>query len=196
MSRIRLDRLLVVDFEQTCWDGEPPEGQRSEIIEIGIAEVCLDDEPAVLRTASYLVRPVASDISDYCTNLTGITSTMVRKQGRGLGEILGTIRKNFGGSGKVWAAWGHDNDDIAADCAALGLESPFSREFLNIGQLWSLLVPGNKSVGLAHAVGELGLEFEGPQHRAGPDALAAARVLVTLTEMVRARVRTQPTPSP
>ena len=32
----KLDRILVVDVEATCWEGDPPPGQISEIIEIGL----------------------------------------------------------------------------------------------------------------------------------------------------------------
>jgi inhibitor of KinA sporulation pathway (predicted exonuclease) len=32
----RLDQILVVDVESTCWEGEPPDGQEPEIIEIGL----------------------------------------------------------------------------------------------------------------------------------------------------------------
>ena len=28
----KLDHILVIDIEATCWQGEPPPGQRSEII--------------------------------------------------------------------------------------------------------------------------------------------------------------------
>jgi len=30
------DKALVIDLECSCWRGHPPEGQRQEIIEIGI----------------------------------------------------------------------------------------------------------------------------------------------------------------
>ena len=35
----RTDRILVVDVESTCWAGDPPLGQMSEIIEIGLGVV-------------------------------------------------------------------------------------------------------------------------------------------------------------
>jgi inhibitor of KinA sporulation pathway (predicted exonuclease) len=35
----RLDQILVVDVESTCWAGAPPTGQISEIIEIGVCPV-------------------------------------------------------------------------------------------------------------------------------------------------------------
>ena len=36
MSR-DLTHIVVVDVEATCWAGDPPSGQRAEIIEIGPA---------------------------------------------------------------------------------------------------------------------------------------------------------------
>ena len=36
MAKKKLDCILVVDLEATCWVGGPPEGQESEIIEIGL----------------------------------------------------------------------------------------------------------------------------------------------------------------
>jgi len=32
----KLDKLIVIDIEATCWEGDPPEGQAAEIIEIGV----------------------------------------------------------------------------------------------------------------------------------------------------------------
>jgi len=32
----RLDQIIVLDVESTCWDGPPPPGEENEIIEIGI----------------------------------------------------------------------------------------------------------------------------------------------------------------
>lgn len=42
---INLDKILVIDVESTCWEREPPPGQRSEIIEVGIT---LFDIPIVV----------------------------------------------------------------------------------------------------------------------------------------------------
>ena len=32
----KLDKIVVVDIEATCWEGKPPEKQESDIIEVGI----------------------------------------------------------------------------------------------------------------------------------------------------------------
>lgn len=34
--RRHLDEIAVIDVESTCWPDEPPPGEESEIIEIGI----------------------------------------------------------------------------------------------------------------------------------------------------------------
>jgi len=64
--------LNVVDVEATCWEGEPPAGQHSEIIEIGIVVLNLE---TLERTGkrSVMVRPEHSEVSAFCTRLTGIT---------------------------------------------------------------------------------------------------------------------------
>lgn len=35
----KLDLILVVDVESTCWDGHPLEGEEREVIEIGLCVV-------------------------------------------------------------------------------------------------------------------------------------------------------------
>jgi inhibitor of KinA sporulation pathway (predicted exonuclease) len=58
----RLDRILVVDVEATCWEGDPPPGQISEIIEIGL---CVLDVTTLARVEQrdILVRPGCSTVS-------------------------------------------------------------------------------------------------------------------------------------
>jgi len=68
----KLDRILVIDVEATCWEGNPPPGQTSEIIEIGL---CMLDVPTLTRAEqrTIIVRPVCSRVSAYCTQLTTLT---------------------------------------------------------------------------------------------------------------------------
>jgi inhibitor of KinA sporulation pathway (predicted exonuclease) len=73
--------LNVVDVEATCWAGEPPDWlggakQASEVIEIGLTVV---DLAAGQRLARHkiLVRPQRSAVSDFCTELTGLTQAEV-----------------------------------------------------------------------------------------------------------------------
>lgn len=184
MSRIRLDRMLVVDLELTCWEaGAPPPGQRSEVIEIGIAELLLQDgAPRVGRVASFLVRPPrGAEVSAYCTGLTGISPEGLRSRGRALAEACGSIRKAFGGAGKGWAAWGRDDRELADACARAGCESPFSDEFINLGAVYAMMAGAGRPVSLPDALTALGLGFEGTRHRASDDAVNAARAFAAMS---------------
>ena len=37
----KFDQVLVIAVEKTCWENEPPEGEVSEIIEVGICSLDL-----------------------------------------------------------------------------------------------------------------------------------------------------------
>lgn len=183
MSRVRLDRLIVVDVEQTCWETDPPAGQRSEVIEIGVAELQLGPQPGLGRTARFLVRPASSEVSDFCTQLTGLSRHEVRR-GRPLHEVLATMSRQFGGAGRCWAAWGRDDQSLAADCEALGIAPPHWGGFLDLGAFWSLFAGQGRAVGLQEALGQLGIEFEGRPHRALDDACNTARLALALRALV------------
>lgn len=73
MDSVWAEHLVnVVDVEATCWAGSPPPGAVSEIIEIGLTVVDLDAGERVARHR-ILVRPVRSTVSEFCTELTGLT---------------------------------------------------------------------------------------------------------------------------
>lgn len=72
----RLDAILVVDVESTSWQGDPPPGQITEIIEIGLCVVSVRALERVERR-SILVRPARSTVSAYCTQLTTLTQADV-----------------------------------------------------------------------------------------------------------------------
>jgi inhibitor of KinA sporulation pathway (predicted exonuclease) len=88
----KLDQIIVVDIESTCWEKKPPEGQESEIIEIGI---CPLDVPSGerLEKESILVKPERSQISEFCTNLTTLTQEQVN-QGVPFAEACSILKKN------------------------------------------------------------------------------------------------------
>jgi len=47
----KLDKILVIDVEATCWQGKNPAGESNEIIEIGI---CVLETATGERIATYL----------------------------------------------------------------------------------------------------------------------------------------------
>nr|WP_246581142.1 3'-5' exonuclease [Deinococcus aestuarii] len=69
--------MNVIDVEATCWEGAPPPGQVNEIIEVGL---CVVDTVTRQRVGRHrlLVRPERSEVSEFCTRLTGWTPEDVR----------------------------------------------------------------------------------------------------------------------
>ncbi|HMO63395.1 MAG TPA: exonuclease domain-containing protein [Ferruginibacter sp.] len=65
----KLDKIVIVDIEATCWEKETPAGMESDIIEIG---VCLLDVQTgeISANKGIIVKPERSILSDFCTNLT------------------------------------------------------------------------------------------------------------------------------
>ena len=67
------DAVIVVDVESTCWEGSPPKGQQSDIIEVGL---CLLDLKTLERSEkrALMIQPARSTISPFCTELTTISA--------------------------------------------------------------------------------------------------------------------------
>src|SRR5262245_4645237 len=99
-----LDKIVVVDVESTCWEGPPPSGQVSEIIEVG---VCLVDVPSLqrLEKRSVLVKPVKSTVSACCTALTTLTADHLKDAGT-LADAARVLKKEFLSHDRLWASWG------------------------------------------------------------------------------------------
>ncbi|MGV2434263.1 MAG UNVERIFIED_CONTAM: hypothetical protein LVT10_04805 [Anaerolineae bacterium] len=59
---MELDRsqLIIIDLEASCWRKNPPDGQESEIIEIGICPFELATA-SPLHKRSLLVKPIRSE---------------------------------------------------------------------------------------------------------------------------------------
>jgi inhibitor of KinA sporulation pathway (predicted exonuclease) len=96
--------LNVIDVEATCWDGQPPPGSVSEIIEIGLTVVDVSARSRVSRHR-LLVRPVRSAVSGFCTELTGLTQAEVER-GVTFAEACRILVEEYGAGERCWASWG------------------------------------------------------------------------------------------
>lgn len=182
--KVRKDRILVIDLELTCWDGGPPECQKPEIIEIGIAEIDVSST-SLLRSHSFLIRPEFSTVSDYCTSLTGHTQARLKSEGRTLAETARLLKKNFGSASKAWIAWGEDREAVINDCSRKGVDYPLSEAFHNFGQAFSFMMGSSSSIGLTSAMKLIGLERVGKMHTGEGDAIDTARLWLAHANMVQ-----------
>lgn len=179
-KNLRSDRVLHLDLELTCWEGEPPAGETSEIIQVGIVEVNTLDL-RLSRKESFFVRSANTKVSEYCTNLTGITQRQVDRQGRAIYEVLNTIKNKYGSTRKVCYAWG--DDEAAIDRVCRTFPSPLNMQ--DLGHNFKAMMGLEHGISLTNAIAMLGGAFEGRAH----DALVDAENLARLHIMMMLRMR-------
>lgn len=182
-----VSKLLVVDLESTCWDGLPPEGQSSEIIQIGWTWVKMDTLELVDKGAIF-IKPQRSLVSERCTALTGITPKMA-KGGIPFQDACKYLVRKLGCRSRPWAAWGGDEAEMRAQCLNMGAEFPFSESCLNIQMFMTLALGCEKPrLALEKAMPIVGVEPCGLPHRADNDAYDTAAVLVKALAKFRTSV--------
>ncbi|GAB4420152.1 MAG: 3'-5' exonuclease [Anaerolineae bacterium] len=175
----RLDQIIVVDVEATCWESGPPPGQESEIIEIGICVLDLQTGQRVTQ-ASILVRPERSEVSPFCTQLTSLTPKQVAR-GVSFAYACRLLREQYKTGDRLWASYGDsDRRMFEAQCAARGVPYPFSPAHLNVRTLLAVLHGLSHEPGLMAALQMMGLPPEGRHHRGVDDAYNTARLLASL----------------
>jgi inhibitor of KinA sporulation pathway (predicted exonuclease) len=180
----KLDQILVVDLESTCWKGAPPPGQDNEIIEIGL---CVLDVASGERldNPSILVRPLHSTVSQYCTELTTLTQADV-DYGISLRDACRILEEKYASKERIWASYGdYDRKQFKKECGAHKIEYPFGEGHINVKSLFALVHHLPHEVGLDVAMKHLGLPLEGTHHRGGDDAWNIARILSQI--LLRAR---------
>lgn len=177
MSKIpSLTTLLVLDLEATCWPKDPPKGQISEIIEIGI---CVYDVQAasISDPVSILIKPTCSAISQFCTDLTSLTQSDADK-GIPFPEACQRLESEFLSRQRLWCSWGnYDRLALERQCNRLAIRYPMSADHLNVKTLHAITCKQKKASGLGKAVRSAGILFEGQAHRGHWDAYNVARVL-------------------
>ncbi|MER6498914.1 3'-5' exonuclease [Streptomyces sp. NPDC001455] len=184
------DLLNVIDVEATCWDGQPPPGAVSEIIEIGLTVVDLRAADGVLpaRTGSrargriarhrILVRPARSTVSAFCTELTGLTAAEVGT-GVSFAEACALLASEHEAGIRPWASWGdYDRNQFIRQCRATGTRYPFGRHHTNAKLPFTAAHGLRKRPGMAQALRIAGLPLEGRHHSGADDAWNIAALVL------------------
>jgi inhibitor of KinA sporulation pathway (predicted exonuclease) len=171
--------INVVDVEATCWEGRPPPGQVSEIIEIGLTVVDLDRR---VRLAKHriLVRPRRSSVSAFCTELTSLTQQEV-DQGVTFAEACRFLARDHESNKLPWASWGdYDRKQFTRQCQQTGVEYPFSGDHTNAKLRFTQAHNLRKRPGMAQALDHAGLPLEGRHHRGDDDSWNIAALILHL----------------
>ncbi len=180
----RLDKIIVVDVESTCWDGEPPPGQQSEIIEVG---VCLVDVAGatVGESESLIVRPETSRVSGFCTGLTTLTQEQADR-GMSFRDACSRLKKRYDTKVRPWASYGdYDRRQFERQCAARGVGFPFGPTHINVKNLFAVSRALPREVGMSDALAGMELPLLGTHHRGVDDARNIAAILAELLRRMR-----------
>lgn len=177
--------LNVIDVEATCWDGPVPPGAVNEIIEIGLTVV---DVAARRRVSRHrvLVRPARSEVSAFCTELTGLTQAEVDR-GVSFAEACRVLAEEFGAGGRPWASWGeYDRRQFARQCRAEDVPYPFGPpdgpSHTTAKAVFARAHGLARMCGMARALEIAGLPLEGRHHRGEDDAWNIAALVLGLVE--------------
>lgn len=173
------DKINIIDLEATCWLGQPPEGQANEIIEVGIAVLDVAALKVVERR-SIIVKPERSEVSAFCTELTGHTPESVAG-GISFAAACEVLRRDFAAATRAWASWGdYDRKQIERQCAAGNVAYPLSKRHTNAKMAFARAFGvKKKSPGMANALKLAGLPLAG-RHHSGVDDAANIASLVAL----------------
>ncbi|WP_425617134.1 exonuclease domain-containing protein [Anatilimnocola sp. NA78] len=178
------DQVLIVDIESTCWQGYPPAGQISEIIEVGLCPVDVKKLER-LEKRSLLIKPIRSKISEFCTKLTTLTDEHFRTAGT-LADAVGILKKEYRSPDRLWASWGdYDRRQFERVCKELTVPYPFGVGHLNIKTLFAVAYGDSGELGLDEACERIGMKLEGTHHRGHDDAWNIAGIFCHLLQKFR-----------
>ncbi|MFB2917295.1 MULTISPECIES: exonuclease domain-containing protein [Aerosakkonema] len=175
----KLDRIIVVDIEATCWSGSPPPGQENEIIEIGICTLDIATGKR-LEKESILVKPERSTVSEFCTQLTTLTQAQV-DTGISFVEACAMLKQKYLSHQRVWASYGdYDRRQLERQCESRHISYPFGTRHINVKTLFAIIHGLPIEVGMDEALQLLNLPLEGTHHRGGDDAWNIAAIFSEL----------------
>jgi inhibitor of KinA sporulation pathway (predicted exonuclease) len=179
-----LDEIIVVDVESTAWENEPPPGEVSEIIEIGICPLDIrTGEP--LQKEAILVRPERSKVSGFCTRLTTLTQEQV-DQGVTIREACATLKSRYRTKERLWASYGdYDRRQFERVCAASKTGYPFGPGHINVKSLFAVVRNLPREIGMKGALDQIGLPLVGTHHRGVDDAWNIACILGRILKTAR-----------
>lgn len=180
--------INVIDVEATCWSGNPPPGEVSEIIEVGLCE--LDSRTLEIgKRRSVLCFPVDSEISEFCTKLTTLTDDKVRSEGIEYAGVCTLLRTFHDSKNRIWASFGdYDRKAFFENCVRRGVDYPFGPRHLNVKTLAALAFGWRAEPGMDEVLKRLGMDLVGTHHRGGDDAYNIALILREILRTARGRI--------
>lgn len=183
-----VNKTLIVDLESTCWpdNNKCPTGQFSDIIEIGIVLYDLE-RLEIIENDSIIVFP-KSEITEYCTKLTGHTELSIRKNGIPFENALALLRSRYKSHKISWMSWGdYDRRQFERQCKREDKKYPFSITHTNLKHVFAICAGESYECNVERALAKLGMDFEGTPHSGVDDAKNIANILTEILKATRGK---------
>ena len=181
----KLDRIIVIDVESTCWeDKDEAKRNTSEIIQIGVAALDVNTL-TITQSSEFMVQAAHSKVSPFCTKLTGITQEDV-DEGVSFQEALSSLVEEFEIDQRPWASYGdYDRRQFQHNCRLRGLPYPFGERHINVKTLVAAAMAWPREEAMDVAMDFIGIPMKGKHHKAGDDAANIANILAFVLHGVR-----------
>ena len=171
--------LNIIDLEATCWEGNPSPGQVSEVIEIGVTVLDLTTLERSHKR-SVLVKPSRSEVSAFCTELTGHTAQGLA-EGLTFAQACDVLRHEYHADSRPWASWGDYNwKMLRGQCERSGVPYPLNNKHTNAKKVFTKAHQLKKRPGMAQALELVGLPLEGRHHNGADDTWNIAAIIAKL----------------
>lgn len=184
-----LKTVLIIDIECTCWETLEEQGDKpNEIIEIGVAALNTRSGD-VFQRASIAVKPRFTEVSPFCTKLTGWTQAAA-DQGLDILDALAKFQEDFKVTkNHLWFSCGeYDRVKLSSLSGKPGLRglygipvesNPFDkmRAHINIKTLFALKHQLDRELGMKAMLERAGEKLEGRHHSGVADACNIAKLV-------------------
>lgn len=178
-------KALCLDTELSCWlDSAYQRKQISEVFEFGMALVNID-ELRIEKTGRYYIKNSRHPVTEFCTQLTGITQRRLDKQGFELEHAARLLTEKWGVSNyKIpIITWGDERLFMERDFIEKGVKYPFHNGMIDLGSYFRhSIAMGSKGVKLTRVCKAYGAEIQNPIHSAESDAITTANLLIKMVE--------------
>jgi inhibitor of KinA sporulation pathway (predicted exonuclease) len=182
------ETIVIHDLEYTAWEGSlarrwSGEGEYRELVQIGAVKLeCHGEWTEIASFERFSLPEFNPVLSDYFTDLTGITNDDLAREGRPFREVL-TDFASFVGDSRIVAANGDDARCLVENCGWREVGMPIeAARMLNLRPLFmaALNLPRSETIS-SDLPGLFGLRMEGAAHTALADARAIAQALSEIT---------------
>ena len=180
------ENLLILDFEANCIkDGKL---NCQEIIEFPIIPINVQSLDISDNNFHYYIKPtVHTEITDFCTELTGITQDTVNsgiKLEEALEKLEIWMQKNgFNEQNSIFVTCGRWdlNSCLKNEAIYKNLNYPnYLKRYINIKDIWCQVMFKNKSAGMKGMLDSFNLKLEGRHHSGIDDSKNIAKIAVEL----------------